>query len=319
MRLIFAGTPEFSAQALNGILAAGHQVGLVLTQPDRPSGRGMVLRSSSVKAAAQASGIEVFQPQSLKNSEAQDRLRAVGADAMVVAAYGLILPQAVLDLPRLGCINIHASLLPRWRGAAPIQRAILAGDHETGVCIMQMEAGLDTGPVLLSAALPITTDDTAASLHDKLAGLGARLVVEALEKMPIVPHPQPDLGVTYAAKIDKSEAPLDWRLPAAQLARQVRAFNPFPGATASLDEQMIKVWRAEEVNAATSDAGPGTVTGVDRQGIVVVCGKGLLRLTELQKAGGKRLPAESFLAGVMLRAGAVFSLPTLESSSDIPI
>jgi len=210
-------------------------------------------------------------------------------------------------------------LLPRWRGAAPIQRAILAGDHETGVCIMQMEAGLDTGPVLLSAALPITTDDTAASLHDKLAGLGARLVVEALEKMPIVPHPQPDLGVTYAAKIDKSEAPLDWRLPAAQLARQVRAFNPFPGATASLDEQMIKVWRAEEVNAATSDAGPGTVTGVDRQGIVVVCGKGLLRLTELQKAGGKRLPAESFLAGVMLRAGAVFSLPTLESSSDIPI
>ena len=318
MRLIFAGTPEFSALALKAILDAGHQVALVLTQPDRPSGRGMVLRSSPVKVAAQASGIEVFQPQSLKDSEAQDHLRAVGADAMVVAAYGLILPQTVLDLPRLGCINIHASLLPRWRGAAPIQRAILAGDPETGVCIMQMEAGLDTGPVLLSAALTIDADDTAASLHDKLAGLGARLIVEALEKMPISPESQPNLGVTYAAKIDKSEAPLDWRLPAAQLARQVRAFNPFPGATASRDGQMIKVWRAEEIDVSSFNAGPGIIVATDRQGIVVACGKGALRITELQKAGGKRLPVESFLAGMMFRVGAGFSLPTLESSLGNP-
>jgi len=312
MRLIFAGTPEFSARALEAILASGHQVMLVLTQPDRPSGRGMALRASPVKELALASGIDVFQPQSLKDLSAQDRVRAVGADAMIVAAYGLILPQAVLDLPRFGCINIHASLLPRWRGAAPIQRAILAGDSETGVCIMQMEAGLDTGPVLLSSTLPINIADTAASLHDKLAGLGARLIVEALEKLPLPSSPQPEVGITYAAKIDKSEAPLDWRLPAAQLARQVRAFNPFPGASTSLDGLVIKVWGAEEVASITPGKPPGTIAAADRQGIVVACGDRSLRLTELQKAGGKRLPVASFLAGASVPTGAVFALPTLE-------
>jgi len=316
MRLIFAGTPEFSAQALAAIMATGHQVVLVLTQPDRPSGRGMALHASPVKVLAQASGIEVFQPQTLRDPSAQERLRAVGADAMIVAAYGLILPQPVLDLPRFGCINIHASLLPRWRGAAPIQRAILAGDRESGVCIMQMEAGLDTGPVLLSANLAINADDTAATLHDKMAGLGARLVVTALEQVPMAANPQPEIGVTYAAKIDKAEAPLDWRLPAAQLARQVRAFNPFPGATASLEKQAIKVWRAEEqtevISGAAPGTRPGTILAVERRGIVVTCGEGFLCLTELQKAGGKRLPVASFLAGATLRVGAEFTLPTLE-------
>ena len=316
MRLIFAGTPEFSAQALAAIMATGHQVVLVLTQPDRPSGRGMALHASPVKVLAQASGIEVFQPQTLRDPSAQERLRAVGADAMIVAAYGLILPQPVLDLPRFGCINIHASLLPRWRGAAPIQRAILAGDRESGVCIMQMEAGLDTGPVLLSANLAINADDTAATLHDKMAGLGARLVVTALEQVPMAANPQPEIGVTYAAKIDKAEAPLDWRLPAAQLARQVRAFNPFPGATASLEKQAIKVWRAEEqtevISGAAPGTRPGTILAVERRGIVVACGEGFLCLTELQKAGGKRLPVASFLAGATLRVGAEFTLPTLE-------
>jgi len=297
-------------------MAAGHQVVLVLTQPDRPSGRGMALHASPVKVLAQASGIEVFQPQTLRDPSAQERLRAVGADAMIVAAYGLILPQPVLDLPRFGCINIHASLLPRWRGAAPIQRAILAGDRESGVCIMQMEAGLDTGPVLLSANLAINADDTAATLHDKLAGLGARLVVTVLEQVPMAANPQPEIGVTYAAKIDKAEAPLDWRLPAAQLARQVRAFNPFPGATASLEKQAIKVWRAEEqtevISGAAPGTRPGTILAVERRGIVVTCGEGFLCLTELQKAGGKRLPVASFLAGATLRVGAEFTLPTLE-------
>jgi methionyl-tRNA formyltransferase len=276
----------------------------------------MALHASPVKVLAQASGIEVFQPQTLRDPSAQERLRAVGADAMIVAAYGLILPQPVLDLPRFGCINIHASLLPRWRGAAPIQRAILAGDRESGVCIMQMEAGLDTGPVLLSANLAINADDTAATLHDKIAGLGARLVVTVLEQVPMAANPQPEIGVTYAAKIDKAEAPLDWRLPAAQLARQVRAFNPFPGATASLEKQAIKVWRAEEqtevISGAAPGTRPGTILAVERRGIVVTCGEGFLCLTELQKAGGKRLPVASFLAGATLRVGAEFTLPTLE-------
>ncbi len=230
MKLIFAGTPEFAAQALDAIIAAGHEVALVLTQPDRPSGRGLALRASPVKERALAAGIGVFQPPTLRDVAAQETIRAVGAEAMVVAAYGLILPQVVLDMPRFGCINIHASLLPRWRGAAPIQRALLAGDAETGVCIMQMEAGLDTGPVLSSGELSIADDDTAATLHDKLAALGAELIVDALARLPLAPCPQPDAGVTYAAKIEKAEAPLDWRLPAIQLARQVRAFNPFPGA-----------------------------------------------------------------------------------------
>ena len=294
MKLIFAGTPEFAAQALAALIAAGHQLALVLTQPDRPSGRGMALRPSPVKTLALEHGIEVFQPPTLRDAAAQARLQAVGADAMIVAAYGLILPQAVLDLPRFGCINIHASLLPRWRGAAPIQHAILAGDAETGVCIMQMEAGLDTGPVLLSAALPIAADETAGSLHDRLAELGAGLIVAALEKLPLAPTPQADCGVTYAAKIEKSEAMLDWNQSAQQLARQVRAFNPFPGALATLGQLSVKVWRA---SAEAGEGSPGTILAGDRAGILVACGEGALRLTELQKAGGKRLSAAQFLAG----------------------
>ncbi len=294
MKLIFAGTPEFAAQALAALIAAGHQLALVLTQPDRPSGRGMALRPSPVKTLALEHGIEVFQPPTLRDAAAQARLQAVGADAMIVAAYGLILPQAVLDLPRFGCINIHASLLPRWRGAAPIQRAILAGDAESGVCIMQMEAGLDTGPVLLSAALPIAADETAGSLHDRLAELGAGLIVAALEKLPLAPTPQADCGVTYAAKIEKSEAMLDWNQSAQQLARQVRAFNPFPGALATLGQLSVKVWRA---SAEAGEGSPGTILAGDRAGILVACGEGALRLAELQKAGGKRLSAAQFLAG----------------------
>ena len=308
MKLIFAGTPEFAAQALRAIVAAGHQVLLVLTQPDRQSGRGMAVHASPVKELALACGIDVFQPPSLKDGAAQQRLRDVGADAMIVAAYGLILPPAVLDLPRLGCINIHASLLPRWRGAAPIQRAILAGDSETGVCIMQMDAGLDTGAVLHRESLPITADDTAASLHDKLAALGARLIVEALAKSPLTPTAQPGLGATYAAKIDKAEAWLDWRLPALQLARQVRAFNPFPGAAARVGGGSIKVWRADVATNEGALAEPGTVVAADKSGIVVACGQGALCLTEVQKAGGKRLPVAQFLAGTTLAAGTRFDL-----------
>ena len=306
MKLIFAGTPVFAAQALSAILAAGHQVALVLTQPDRQSGRGMAVHASPVKELALANGIEVFQPPTLKDDAAQQRLRDVGADAMIVAAYGLILPQAVLDTPRLGCINIHASLLPRWRGAAPIQRALLAGDRETGVCIMQMDAGLDTGAVLHRASLPIDDDDTAASLHDKLADLGARLIVEALAKSPLTPTAQPDQGATYAAKIDKAEAWLDWLLPASQLARQVRAFNPFPGAAARVGGNPLKVWRAEVESVDGIQAEPGTVLAADKAGIVVACGQGALRLTELQKAGGKRLPVAQYLGGAPLAAGIRF-------------
>ena len=306
MRLIFAGTPEFAAMALTAIIDAGHEVVLVLTQPDRPAGRGMTLHASPVKLRALAVGIEVFQPLTLKDAAAQERLHAVGADAMVVAAYGLILPQVVLDLPRFGCLNIHASLLPRWRGAAPIQRAILAGDSETGVCIMQMDAGLDTGPVLLSAALPIDGDDTSATLHDKLATLGAQLIVDALARLPLPAQAQPEAGLTYASKIDKSEAVLDWRQPAAVLGQHVRAFNPFPGAISSLDGASLKIWCAE----ATDGCGePGVVLAVDKRGIVVACGDGALRLTELQKAGGKRLPAKQFLAGTAVLPGSRFALP----------
>ena len=307
MKLIFAGTPEFAAQSLRAILSTENQVVLVLTQPDRPAGRGMVLQPSAVKQVACEHGIEVFQPPTLRDPAAQARLAAVGADAMVVAAYGLILPQTVLDLPRHGCINIHASLLPRWRGAAPIQRAIQAGDTETGVCIMQMEAGLDTGPVLLREALPITEGDTAASLHDRLAELGARLIVDALRNLPLTPCPQPSYGVTYAAKIDKAESMLDWRLPALQLSRQVRAFNPFPGTLAYLDGTSMKIWKAvPDANGGV----PGTVLSANKDGIVVACGEGALRLCELQKAGGKRLEAGQFLAGTPIAVGSVFSLPS---------
>ncbi len=306
MKLIFAGTPEFAAQALSAIVAAGHEVALVLTQPDRPAGRGMALQPSAVKKVALAHGIEIFQPLTLKDAEAQAKIAAVGAEVMVVAAYGLILPQAVLDMPRFGCINIHASLLPRWRGAAPIQRALLAGDAETGVCIMQMEAGLDTGPVLLRGAFPIEATDTTASLHDRLAGLGARLCVEALGKLPLPAEAQPAEGVTYAHKIEKAEAVIDWTKPAIELDRHIRAFNPFPGAQAVFGGQTVKLWQASPV----AGSGPvGSVLAVDKKQIVIACGAGALAVSELQKAGGKRLPVQQFLAGHPLKVGDRFDIP----------
>ena len=306
MKLIFAGTPEFAAQALSAIVAAGHQVALVLTQPDRPAGRGMALQPSAVKNVALAHGIEVFQPLTLKDAEAQAKIAAVGAEVMVVAAYGLILPQAVLDMPRFGCINIHGSLLPRSRGAAPIQRALLAGDAETGVCIMQMEAGLDTGPVLLRGALPIAATDTTASLHDRLAELGARLCVEALGQLPLPAEPQPGEGVTYAHKIEKAEAVIDWTKSAAELDRHIRAFNPFPGAQALFGGQTVKLWQATPV----AGSGPvGSVLAVDKKRIVIACGEGALAVSELQKAGGKRLPVQQFLAGHPLKVGDRFDIP----------
>lgn len=306
MKLIFAGTPEFAAQALAAIVEAGHEVALVLTQPDRPAGRGMALQPSPVKKLAQAHGIEVFQPLTLKDAEAQAKVAGIGAEVMVVAAYGLILPQVVLDMPKCGCINIHGSLLPRWRGAAPIQRALLAGDLETGVCIMQMEAGLDTGPVLLRGAFPIEASDTTASLHDRLAALGARLVVEALGNLPLVAEVQPLEGVTYAHKIEKAEALIDWQRSAAELDRHIRAFNPFPGAQALFKGQPIKLWQAVPVAGSGKI---GQILAVDRKQIVVACGDGALAIQELQKAGGKRLPVQQFLAGNSLQVGDCFDLP----------
>lgn len=303
MRLVFAGTPEFAAVALRALIAAGHDIPLVLTQPDRPAGRGMKLKASPVKELALARGIPVHQPERLRTAESQVPIRAARADAMVVAAYGLILPRAVLDIPRLGCVNIHASLLPRWRGAAPIQRAILAGDRVTGITLMQMNAGLDTGAMLSRAELAIDPQDTAASLHDRLAELGGREIVALLPRLEAAQQAamaQDEGLATYAAKIAKEEATLDWSLAAEVLHRQVRAFNPFPGAATRFQGEPLKVWRAE---LASGSSAPGELLAVTPEGIVVACGKGALRLTELQKAGGKRLDAGAFLAGHLLQAG----------------
>lgn len=311
LRVIFAGTPAFSVAALEALLAARHDVALVLTQPDRASGRGMQLKPSPVKAVAVAHGLTVFQPAALRNDvDAERRLAAVGADVMVVVAYGLILPTRILDLPRFGAVNIHASLLPRWRGAAPIHRAILAGDRETGVAIMQMDASLDTGPVLLSEATPIDSSDTTGTLHDRLSAIGARLMLRALDDLEhgrAQPTTQPAAGVTYAHKIDKREAQLDWRKDAIELERQVRAFDPAPGASAMLGRIPMKVWKAV-VEPAGRPGEPGQVLGVDDGGVVVACGSRALRLLELQRAGGKRLPAREFLRGTPVVPGDRFDL-----------
>jgi methionyl-tRNA formyltransferase len=309
MKVVFAGTPEFAARILDSILHSSHTVQAVLTQPDRPAGRGLTAQPSAVKRLAAAYAVPVHQPPSLKDEAAREQLRGLGADIFVVAAYGLILPQAVLDIPSHGPINVHASRLPRWRGAAPIQRAILAGDQETGVCIMQMEAGLDTGPVLAEEIVRIQSDDTAGSLHDRLAESGARLCVETLDRLqlaPFKPHPQRQEGVTYAAKLDKREAVVDWRRPATELDRQVRAFNPTPGASTRARAADIKLWRAA-VRPGTGK--PGEILSAAADGILVACGEGALLVTELQRSGGKRLPAGEFLRGFPLLAGEQFSLP----------
>src|SRR5262245_23604861 len=292
MRLIFAGTPAFAAVALHAVLEARHEVALVLTQPDRPAGRGLRPLASAVKALALERGLQLAQPTTLRSPDALQDLSAAQAQVMVVAAYGLLLPATVLELPACGCVNIHASMLPRWRGAAPIQRALLAGDRETGISIMQMDAGLDTGPVYLTRAMAIAPEDTAGSLHDKLAALGARCIVEtlsALETGHLRAVPQPAQGVTYARKIEKQEAVIDWSQPASHIERQVRAFSPQPGASTSLRGQLLRVWRARAVERPTAAAGC-VIETTDRD-IVVGCGNGALVIEELQRAGAKRLSA----------------------------
>ncbi|WP_341646670.1 methionyl-tRNA formyltransferase [Thauera sp. SDU_THAU2] len=305
LRVAFAGTPEFAACALDAILAAGHEVALVLTQPDRPAGRGMKLTPSPVKQLALARGIEVDQPERLRTDEQRARLAACAPDLLVVAAYGLILPRAVLDLPRRGCINIHASLLPRWRGAAPIHRAIEAGDTETGITIMQMDEGLDTGAMLLERSLPILPTDTAATLHDRLAVLGGECIVAALAQLDeLKPVPQPAEGVSYAAKIGRAEATVDWRRPAAELERAMRAFDPFPGLASTLRDTVVKFWSAEVIDA---EGEPGTVLAADEAGVVIACGRGALRCTVLQRPGSRRLPAGEFLRGFAVSVGERFA------------
>lgn len=314
MKIIFAGTPEFAAVALKSLYEAGFAIPLVLTQPDRPAGRGMQMQASAVKQFAVAHDIPVAQPISLRldgkypdvAQEAHALLRATPHDVMVVAAYGLILPRSVLDIPAHGCINIHASLLPRWRGAAPIHRAIEAGDAETGVTIMQMEEGLDTGPMLLTERMAIAEHDTTGNLHDKLAALGAQMIVEAMRRLEqdmLRATPQPEQGACYAAKISKEEATLDFRQSAVVLERKIRAFNPFPGAVGMFADVPVKLWRAE-VLPDLSSAPAGQILAADsHNGVVVACGTGTLRLSELQKPGGRRLPVAEFLKGFPMEGG----------------
>ncbi len=324
MRVIFAGTPEFARVALARLLAAGFTVPLVLTQPDRPAGRGMKLQASPVKQCALDHGIAVAQPRSLRldgkypedAAAARDALLAAQADVMVVAAYGLILPQWVLDMPAKGCLNIHASLLPRWRGAAPIHRAIEAGDAETGVTIMQMDAGLDTGDMLLVEKTPIAPTDTTAVLHDRLAELGGRMIVEALELAAcggLQPVPQPAEGVTYAHKIEKAESEIDWSLPAHVIAQRIRAFDPFPGASTALQGEAIKVWGYEiDSYQRLSNERCGQILASGPEGVTVACGEGgALRLTTLQRAGGKRLPVADFMRVFPLTVGQVLGTSTV--------
>jgi methionyl-tRNA formyltransferase len=297
LNIVFAGTPAFAVPALESLLRSGHRVVAVYTQPDRPAGRGRRLQVSPVKDCALHHGIPIEQPLTLRDDSVREQLASYQVDVMVVVAYGLILPPAVLGIPRLGCLNIHASLLPRWRGAAPIQRALLAGDRQTGVGIMQMEAGLDTGPVFIERAVDIAPRDTAGSLHDKLAALGADALLEALERLiagTLQPRPQSDVGVTYARKVMKEEAVIDWSKPALEIDRLIRAFNPVPGAETSWHGQQLKVWQAEATDLE-GDASPGKVVAADGEGIVVATGSGALRLVRIQIAGRKATTAAEFL------------------------
>ena len=296
MRVAFAGTPPFAATALEAILAAGHDVPLVLTQPDRPAGRGLKLTASAVAALAAARGIPVDKPPSLRNEEALGPLRASRPEVLVVAAYGLILPRAVLELPARGCINIHASLLPRWRGAAPIQRAILAGDERTGVTIMQMDEGLDTGPILLERDIAIGRRETTGTLTAALAQVGAQAIVEALAGLEALsPKPQDAARATYAPKVTKSEARLDWSRPAQELERQVRAFDPVPGSEALVGGETVKVWAAEAIGNGPAE--PGSLLRAEGSELVIACGTGALRLLALQRAGGRKMAVADFLRG----------------------
>ena len=319
MRVIFAGTPDFAQVALAQLHGAGFEIPLVLTQPDRPAGRGMKLQASVVKQFAESHGITLAQPRSLRLDSkypddatlARAAIEAARADVMVVAAYGLILPQWVLDMPRLGCLNIHASLLPRWRGAAPIHRAIQAGDFETGITIMQMDAGLDTGDMLLVKKLDIQDIDTTATLHDRLATLGGQMIVQALELAAagrLEPVRQPTEGVTYAHKIEKAEAAVDWTKPATIIDRHIRAMTPFPGASAQIGSDTLKFWRSEiDSCSRPMDMREGTILSANATGVRVICGDGVLVLTELQRAGGKRLNAAEFLRGFALAPGMAFA------------
>jgi len=293
MKIIFMGTPDFSVPVLEA-LCQKHEVVAVYCQPPRPAGRGKADRPSPVQARAEALGLTVRHPTTLRSDEAVREFAALGADVAVVVAYGLILPQAVLDAPRLGCLNIHASLLPRWRGAAPIHRAIMAGDSQTGVCIMQMEAGLDTGPVLLREALPIGTEETTAELHDRLKALGARLIIEALERLPLMtPEPQPAEGVTYAAKIDKAEARVVWSRPAVEVDRMIRGLSPFPGAWVDVTGERVKLLRSR---LADGRGTPGQVL----HGFTVACGEGAVEILEAQREGKRPMPAQEVLRGLNL-------------------
>lgn len=304
MRIVFAGTPEFAVPALEALIASEHTVVGVFTQPDRPAGRGRKLSSSPVKKCAEAAGIPVFQPVSLKKPESQEPLEQLDPDLMVVAAYGLILPQAVLDIPRLGCWNIHASLLPRWRGAAPIHRAILAGDRESGIGIMQMETGLDTGPVLLEKRMTIEDRATTGDLHDHLAALGASALQEALKnRETLTATAQDESGITYAHKIEKSEARLSFGADTESLDRAIRAFNPFPGAVFELDGETVKVWRAEPVEERTGEP-PGTIVSGGPEGILVATADGALRITEIQRPGSRRTTAGDYWNAVRARKKA---------------
>lgn len=300
LRVVFAGTPDFAVPGLDAVLASGHDLLAVYTQPDRPAGRGRKLAASPVKARAVAAGMQVRQPETLRDPTVQAELAALQPDLMIVIAYGLILPKAVLKIPAYGCWNVHASLLPRWRGAAPIQRAILTGDAETGVCLMQMEAGLDTGPVLLREATLISGEDTGQTLHDRLATLGARLLAQGLQMVTTGNLPaaqaQPETGVTYAQKLDKAEAQIDWHASAIELDRKIRAFEPWPGVEGNVDGERLRIWRARPL-AAMSSAVPGTVIRADREGIDIACGAGVLRLLGVQRAGGRRIAVGDYLNG----------------------
>lgn len=297
LNIVYAGTPDFAAVALQALIDSPHNIVAVYTQPDRPAGRGRKLKASPVKTLALEHDIPVYQPESLKGAEEQQQLVELKPDVMVVAAYGLLLPEAVLTIPPMGCLNIHASLLPRWRGAAPIQRAILAGDAETGITIMQMDVGLDTGDMLYKLTTPIEPGDTAQTLHDRLAELGARAIVGALEGLQagsLNPEKQNDAQANYAKKLHKSEAAIDWQQPAAQIARQVAAFNPWPVAQTAWQGEILRLWEAQVADTGSS-AAPGSVIHADKHGIDIACGDGVLRVTKLQRPGGKPLSAANFL------------------------